>query len=29
MEAISKNVYVNVLNGIVDKCNNKYNRTIT
>ena len=28
MTAISKNVYFNVLNDIVDKYNNTYNRTI-
>ena len=28
MTAISKNVYFNVLNDIVDKCNNTYHKTI-
>ena len=28
MTAVSKNVYFDVLNNIVDKCNNTYHRTI-
>ena len=28
MTAVSKNVYFNILNDIVDECNNTYNRTI-
>ena len=28
MTSISKNVYINILDEIVNKCNNKYHRTI-